>query len=232
MKTVLITGANRGLGLEWVRQCAADGWRVHATCRHPHDALELNALAADEPRIGVHALDVTDPVQLAGLAASLSDAPLDLLVNNAGVYFERWGRDRLGAIDYGDWEETFRVNVLGAMRVTEAFVDALAESERGLVVAVSSHMGCVGDIASPNDYAYRSSKAAMNAAFRGLAFELAQRHVGVLLVHPGWVATRMGGPSAPVAPAESVAGMRRLVERFEPRQAGRLFKFDGRELPW
>jgi NAD(P)-dependent dehydrogenase (short-subunit alcohol dehydrogenase family) len=215
-----------------VRQLAADDWRVYATCRHPAEADELNALAAADARVSVHGLDVTDGAQVGGLAAGLSDVTVDLLVNNAGVYFERWGKDVIGSIDYGDWEETFRVNVLGAVRVTEALVESLARSEHALVVAVSSHMGCIGDISSPNDYAYRSSKAAMNAAFRGLAYELAQRQIGVLLLHPGWVATRMGGSGAPVGVAESVAGMRQQIRRFEPGLSGRFFKFDGRELPW
>lgn len=232
MKTVLITGCSRGLGLEWVRQCAAAGERVHATCRDPEAAHELQALAAEAAGVSVHCLDVTDPAAVADLAAELAGRPLDLLVNNAGVYFERWGKDRLGGIDYRDWLATFEVNVLGAARVTEALVDCLAATGHGLVVAVSSHMGCVSDIASPNDYAYRSSKAALNATFRGMAFELAQRHVGALLLHPGWVRTRMGGASAPVSVEESVRGMREQIARFTPERSGRFFKYDGRELPW
>ncbi len=232
MKSVLITGCSRGLGLEWVRQCSAAGERVYATCRDPDTADELRALAAGAAGVSVHRLDVTDAAQIAALAAELDGVALDLLVNNAGVYFERWGKDRLGSIDYDAWLETFRVNVLGAARVTEAFAGQLAAAEQGLVVAVSSHMGCVSDIASPNDYAYRSSKAAMNATFHGLAYELAQHRIGVLLLHPGWVRTRMGGASAPVKVEESVAGMREQVARFGPERSGRFYKHDGRELPW
>jgi NAD(P)-dependent dehydrogenase (short-subunit alcohol dehydrogenase family) len=232
VKSILVTGSSRGLGLEWVRQYAAAGWRVYATCRQPEAAEDLQRLAEQHSQVSVHRLDVTDAAQLTALSGELADAALDLLVNNAGVYFERWGKDRLGSIDYDDWAETFRVNVLGAVRVTEALADHLARAERGLVTAISSHMGCIGDISSPNDYAYRSSKAALNAAFRGLAYELGQRQIGVLLLHPGWVRTRMGGDSAPVTVEESVRGMREQLGRFTPDHSGRFYKYDGRELPW
>lgn len=232
MKTILITGGNRGLGLEWARQYAQEGWRVYACCRKPHDADELQALVQDHSSVSVHMLDVTDTADIAGIRQTLKDVPLDLLVNNAGVYFERWGQDRLGSIDFTDWADSFAVNVLGAVRLTEALVTNLAEADRGLVVAVTSHMGCISDIASPNDYAYRSSKAALNATFHGLAYELGQQQIGVLLLHPGWVRTRMGGKHAPVSVAESVHGMREVANKFRPENSGRIYKYDGRELPW
>ena len=232
MPSALITGSNRGLGLEWVRQYAAAGWTVHATCRYPERAAALRELASAHPSVHVHRLDVTRPEHIAAVAAALAETPIDVLVNNAGVYFERWGRDALGAIDYGAWEETFRVNTLGPVRVTEALVEQVAASERRLVVAISSHMGSITDITQPRDYAYRSSKAALNAAMRGLAHELAARSTGVLILHPGWVRTRMGGDQAPITPEESVAGMRRLVERFTPAWSGQFFRYDGVPMPW
>lgn len=232
MKTILVTGGNRGLGLEWARQYAAEGWRVYACCRRPAEADELQALAQEHSSVSVLQLDVTETAQVADVQRALEGVPLDLLVNNAGVYFERWGKDRLGSIDYSDWARSFMVNVLGAVRVTETLTDNLAAADQGLVVAISSHMGCISDIASPNDYAYRSSKAAMNAAFHGLAYELGQRQIGVLLLHPGWVRTRMGGENAPVNVVESVRGMRERVSRFRAEESGRFYKYDGRELPW
>ncbi len=232
MASVLVTGSNRGLGLEWVRQYADEGWRVYATCRHPETATELQRLAEARPQVRIERLDVTRPEQLAALVETLRGEPVDVLINNAGVYFERWGRDALGTIDYGAWEETFRVNTLGPVRVTEALVDNLAASGRRLVVAISSHMGSIADITQPRDYAYRSSKAALNAAMRGLAHELAGRRIGVLILHPGWVRTRMGGEQAPIAPGESVTGMRGLVERFTPAWSGRFFRYDGTPMPW
>lgn len=119
MSTVLITGSNRGLGLEWVRQSTERGWRVVATCRDPSSAVVLQELASRQPQVGVYRLDVTARDQIAELSRALRDEPMDLIVNNAGVYFEHWGKDPIGSIDYEAWQETFRVNTLGAMRVTE-----------------------------------------------------------------------------------------------------------------
>jgi NAD(P)-dependent dehydrogenase (short-subunit alcohol dehydrogenase family) len=232
MQRVLITGSNRGLGLEWVRQCAGRGWRVFATCRDPDSAVDLRDLADRDPSVSLHRLDVTDGSQIDDLAESLRDEAIDLLVNNAGVYFERWGKDPVGRIRYGDWEETFRVNTLGPMRVTEALLAHLNRGERPLVVAITSHMGSIADIDSPRDYAYRSSKAALNAAMHGLAHELKPRGIGVLLLHPGWVRTRMGGASAPIGPEESVRGMLDRVDRYEPNLSGGFFRFDGTRMPW
>lgn len=149
MATVLVTGSNRGMGLEWVRQCAARDWRVFATCRDPEGAAELQALAGQFPGIGLHRLDVTAPNQIADLARGLADETLDLLVNNAGVYFEHWCQDPIGGIDYDAWQETFRVNTLGAMRVTESLLPCLSRAKRPLVLAISSNMGSIAGIASP-----------------------------------------------------------------------------------
>jgi NAD(P)-dependent dehydrogenase (short-subunit alcohol dehydrogenase family) len=232
MNTILVTGSNRGLGLEWVRQCTAEGWRVIATCRDPRGAADLQALARDHDALSVHALDVTRPQQIRALADELRNTAVDLLINNAGVYHERWGKDPVGGIDYGDWMDTFAVNTLGPMRVSEALVDCMARSERRLIVAITSHMGSIADITSPRDYAYRSSKAALNAAMKGLAAELAPRNIGVLLLHPGWVRTRMGGESAPVTPEQSVRGMRERIAAFALAQSGRFYRFDGTAMPW
>jgi NAD(P)-dependent dehydrogenase (short-subunit alcohol dehydrogenase family) len=232
MGSVLITGSNRGLGLEWVRQCAARGWRVIGTCRDPDSAGDLRELASQQPEVSVHRLDVTAPDQIAELAQQLRENPLDMLVNNAGVYFEHWGKDPVGNIDYEAWQETFRVNTLGAMRVTEGLLASLAKGSRPVVVAISSNMGSIAGISSARDYAYRSSKAALNAAMRGLARELKPQGIGVLILHPGWVRTRMGGSSAPLSPEESVRGMLSIVDRFEPSMSGEFFRYDGTRLPW
>ncbi len=232
INSILVTGSNRGLGLEWVRQYARLGWRVYATCRFLEQAGELHKLASDHPNISLHPLDVTRSEQIAALARELNDVAIDILVNNAGVYYERWGKDKLGSIDYDDWQQTFAVNVLGAMRVSEALLDSVARSRRRLLVGISSHMGSITDIGSGNNYAYRSSKAALNAAMTGLAHEVAPRKVGVLLLHPGWVQTRMGGDSAPYTPAESVQGMRQIIDDFTLEQSGVFLRFDGTRMPW
>ncbi len=232
MASVLITGCNRGLGLEWVRQLAADGWRIYATCRYPEQADELNGLAREHPSVSVHRLDVTRPEQVTELASNLVDAPIDILINNAGVYLERTKSHGLGSLRYEDWVETLAVNTLGPVRVTEAFVEQVARSERRLVVAITSHMGSIADIESAGSYYYRSSKAALNAAMKGLALELERQGIGVLLLHPGWVRTRMGGRDAPITPETSVSGMRAIVESFRVVDSGRFLRYDGGQMPW
>ncbi len=231
MPSILVTGANRGLGLEWCRQCLAAGWRVYATCRHPELARELQELAGGHAGLSLHRLDVTQPQDLGALRAELAEAPLDVLVNNAGVYLEKYAPD--AAIRYDEWLYTLAVNTLGAVRVSESFAHNVARSQRRLIVAVSSHMGSIADISSPGSYCYRSSKAALNAAMRGLALAYRPLGIGVLILHPGWVKTRMGGwDEAPLTPEQSVAGMRRLVEGYRPEMSGRFYRYDGQELPW
>ena len=232
MASVLVTGSNRGLGLEWVRQYATEGWRVYATCRHPTEARELEALAEQEKAISVHRLDVTKPDEINALAVDLMKEPIDLLVNNAGVYLEKFMEVGLRKLRYEDWIYAFQVNTLGAVRVTEAFQDHVARSERRLVVVISTHMASIADIAAPGAYYYRSTKAALNAVMEGLTHELRPKGVGVLILHPGWVQTRMGGEGTSLIPRESVQGMRSLVEKFTLNESGRFFRYDGVQMPW
>ncbi|MGD8228382.1 MAG: SDR family oxidoreductase [Desulfobacteraceae bacterium] len=232
MASVLVTGSNRGLGLEWVRQYATEGWRVYATCRHPAEARELKALAEQEKGISVHRLDVTEPDEINALAVDLMKEAIDLLVNNAGVYLEKFMEVGLRKLRYEDWIYTFQVNTLGAVRVTEAFQEHVARSERRLVAVISTHMASIADIAAPGAYYYRSTKAALNAVMEGLTHELRPKGVGVLILHPGWVQTRMGGEGTSLMPRESVQGMRSLVEKFTLNESGRFFRYDGVEMPW
>lgn len=232
MATVLVTGSNRGLGLEWVRQYAAEGWRVYATCRQPTEAGELKALADREKEIRILRLDVTKPDEINALAVELIKEPIDVLVNNAGVYLEKFMEVGLRRLRYEDWEYTFQVNTLGAVRVTEALQEHVARSEKRLVVVISTHMASIADIAAPGAYYYRSTKAALNAVMEGLTHELRPKGVGVLILHPGWVRTRMGGEGTSLMPPESVRGMRSLVEKFTLAESGRFFRYDGVEMPW
>ncbi len=232
MKRVLITGSNRGLGLEWARQYAEANWHVVATCRHPAEAHSLQMLASSNANVSIYKLDVTVPAEIDAVAQILHGEPLDLLINNAGVYFEKFNADYLGAIHYGDWEETFRVNLLGAVRMTEAFHPHLTHGRNALVVAITSHMGSISEICSAGSYAYRSSKAALNAAMKGLSFELRGDGIGVLMLHPGWAQTRMGGPGALYSVEQSVSGMRKRIDNFTMAQSGTFYRFDGSVIPW
>lgn len=232
METILVTGASRGIGLEWVRQCARRGWRVYATCREPLEASALERVAAEYAGLTVHKLDVTSPASVASLARELRDTAIDLLVLNAGIFPDFSGCLPVGRIDYDAWEETLRVNVLGAARVTEALVENLAISRRRLVVGISSEMGSIGRLQSQGCFAYRSSKAALNITMRGMALELEPRGIGVLLLHPGWVRSGLGGPSATLDAGESVRHMLDRVLQFRMQQSGLLFRYDGQSIPW
>lgn len=232
MPNTLVTGSNRGLGLEWVRQYASLGWRVFATCRHPEEATELIHLARDFSSVSVHRLDVTTAADIAALSHDLRHETIDVLINNAGVYLEKFAASNIGQVNYDEWEYTFKVNSIGAFRVTEAFLEQIAHSQRRLIVAITSHMGSISEISNPGDYLYRSSKAALNAAMKGLALELRPRDIGVLLLHPGWVQTRMGGPGARYTPEESVRGMRALIDHFTLAMSGQFYRFNGSVIPW
>jgi NAD(P)-dependent dehydrogenase (short-subunit alcohol dehydrogenase family) len=229
---ILISGSNRGLGLELARQYAEDGWRVFAACRHPAEAGELQALAEAHADISVHRLDVTRPHEVRALSWALEGEPLDVLFNNAGVYLEGDYREpTLGGIRYADWLHTFEVNTLGAVRLTEALRGNLAAGEQRLLVCMTSHMGSIADIDGPGSYYYRSSKAALNAAMRGLAHELAPLGIGVLLLHPGGVDTRMG-PRDGIPAADSVSGLRRVIAQSGREDSGRFVRYDGTPMPW
>ncbi len=232
MSAVLVTGSNRGLGLEWIRQYTAEGWRVYATCRHPSEAQELIALADREKWLSIHRLDVTKPDEINALSVELREEPIDLLINNAGVYLEKYMEVGLRRIRYEDWEYFFRVNTLGAVRVTEAFQEHIARSEKRLVVVISTHMASIADIATPGAYYYRSTKAALNTVMEGLTHELRLKDIGVLILHPGWVRTRMGGEGTSLMPPESVQGMRSLIKKFTLEDSGLFFRYDGVTMPW
>jgi len=229
MSTVLITGANRGIGLEFARQYAADGWRVHACCRRPEQATALaEALRA---RDGVvHRLDVTDHAAIHALDAALEEEALDVLVNNAGII----GGERQGFadLDHAMWERTIETNVFGPYRVAEALGARLAAGTNPVLANVSSLMGSIADNTSGGRYIYRSSKTALNMVVVNLARDLADRGIAVVALHPGWVQTDMGGTRAPVAPQDSVAGMRRIIAGFTPDRSGSFLNYDGRSLPW
>jgi NAD(P)-dependent dehydrogenase (short-subunit alcohol dehydrogenase family) len=230
MTSVLVTGSNRGIGLEWCRQYAEAGWRVLATCRHPETADALHDLAREHSGLSVHRLDVTRPESVYALRAELQHETIDVLINNAGIYLEKYAPT--AALRYDEWQQTLDVNTLAPLRVSEALLELVARSQRKLVVALSSHMGSIAEISAPGDTYYRSSKAALNAAMKGLSLALRERGIGVLLLHPGWVKTRMGGWDAPLTAAESVAGMRALVDAFSLDQSGRFLRYNGTEIPW
>ncbi len=231
MPTVLITGANRGLGLEFCRQYVRDGWKVVACCRNPDTSRALMELDKSRQHLTVWRLDVGDLAQIDDLASQLKGQPIDILINNAGVYGDT-PKTAFGRIDYARWEEVLRINTLAPVKLTEAFTDHLRAGHSRLTVAVTSLMGSMGDNSSGGAILYRSSKAALNAAMKSLSFDLRAFGIGVLILHPGWVKTDMGGTNAPLGVEESVAGMRHVIDQFDPSLSGQFLNFRGEVQPW
>src|SRR5262245_7493085 len=231
MKSVLITGANRGIGLEHARRYAERGARVWATARAPEEAEDLNALAlANRAKFEVLAYDAADPDAPNALKDRLGGAPLDLLLANAGAMGER--RQSFGDVDARAVLDLIHVNALAPLKLAEALADNVASSERKVMAFQTSLMGSIGDNGSGGAYAYRLSKAALNMVGRGVANDLRGRGVIAVLLHPGWVRTRMGGPSGRISVEECVEGQQALLDSMAPSQSGRFFNYDGRELPW
>jgi NAD(P)-dependent dehydrogenase (short-subunit alcohol dehydrogenase family) len=231
MPVALITGASRGLGLEFARQYVDDGWRVFAACRDPKSASKLQRLTKDAVgKLAIVAMDVTDSKSVHAAAAQLKDIVIDLVINCAGIIGV--SGQKAGKVDYGSWAHVLDVNTMGPMRVIESFIDQIARSERRLVVTITSGMGSIGDNTSGGSIAYRSSKAAVNMAMRSAAIDLAPQGITCVVVNPGWVKTDMGGPNATLTPEDSVTALRRLIEKLGPDQSGKFFHYDGSEHPW
>ncbi len=236
MATVLVTGANRGLGLEFARQYAADDWEVVATTRTAGRSEELRELAKSYQGLKVYELDVADDASIRDLAKGLKAKPIDVLIHNSGIY-PRQGQ-KIGEIDYPGWRAVFETNVFGPLRLTEALLDNVAASERKQIAAVSTSMASLkavqdGSVAQAGtSYQYRSSKAALNMAMSILAKELEPRGISVVLFDPGWVKTDMGGPHARLTPEESIRGMRQVLAGDPKEINGKFLGHDGSIRPW
>ncbi|MBT5414492.1 MAG: SDR family oxidoreductase [Rhodospirillaceae bacterium] len=227
MPTAMVTGANRGIGLEFARQYAADGWRVIATCRNPDGADDLKSLPGD---VTIQAMDVGDPASIRAARKAIGDAPIDALINNAGLL---GGREQdFGKTDYDTMAEVLRVNVIGPLAVAEAFVGNLEAGEGKRLATVSSRIGSIGENGSGGRYIYRPSKAGVNAVMKSVALDLAGRGIHVAILHPGHVRTDMGGPKAPVSPEDSVRGMRAVIDGLTLETSGQFFNYDGTEIAW
>jgi NAD(P)-dependent dehydrogenase (short-subunit alcohol dehydrogenase family) len=234
--SILITGANRGIGLEFARQYAAEGWEVFACCRNPGAAAQLDEIAAANGRLRVTALDVTDSDSIAALARELSDRPLDVLINNAGIIGptpipENIGLQHFGSIDYALWERVLRTNTLAPICMAEALLPNLEAGGQKKVVTLSSTVGSLAERDTPA-MAYATSKAALNKALRLLAGVLRERGISVGIYCPGYVQTRMDFGGADLTPRESVAGLRRLIDDLRPERSGEFLRYNGERIAW
>lgn len=226
MPTILITGANRGIGLELTRRYAADGWQVIACCRKPKEAKALNAVKGE---IELRALDVSKPASIAKLKAALGSRPIDVVLNNAGVYGQRSG---FGKTDPKDFMATFQVNTLAPLLVAEALLPNLVKGKLKKIASITSKMGSIGDGPGGGGYAYRASKTALNMVMVNAAAELKGKGIATVVLHPGWVQTDMGGRNAPVKVADSAAGIIKVIAGVSLETSGRFYNYDGAALPW
>jgi NAD(P)-dependent dehydrogenase (short-subunit alcohol dehydrogenase family) len=224
MGAVLITGASRGIGRALAEACAAAGRTVLATARRPADAPDLG------PAVRWLPLDVDDPASIRALPDATGGAPIDLLINNAGIIGQRV--TRLGGIDHAVWLATLTTNLLGPVRVLEALLPQLRAGRGRKVATISSRMGSIGANTAGGSYVYRSSKAAVNAAMHSIALDLRSEGFTVVVLHPGWVRTDMGGSGADLDVATSAAGLFKVIERLGPAETGTFWNHDGTPLPW
>ncbi|AMO70939.1 SDR family oxidoreductase [Sphingorhabdus sp. M41] len=221
MPTIIITGANRGLGLEMARQYAANGWNVIGTAREPDKAEELQAI----DKVTVMQLDAAEDASIRKFAEQLGDQPVDLFINNAGIYgpseFDRKG-----------WLDLLNINVIGPVALATALKDNVAQSKARKMVVISSQVGSIAENDSGNMIYYRTSKAAINQAWNSLAQQWKDEGLTLAMMHPGWVQTDMGGENADLTPEESVGGMRSVIDGLTQDQNGKFYDYSGREIPW
>jgi NAD(P)-dependent dehydrogenase (short-subunit alcohol dehydrogenase family) len=232
MANAVVTGANRGIGLEFTRQLLARGDRVWAGARHPESSPELLELSQQygPEALTLLPLDVTHALQRANLFASVGAATVDLLVCNAGVYGPT--EDRLGVTDEAAWIDAFRVNAIAPRQLVEGLLPALLRSTHPVIALLTSKMGSMADNGSGGAYIYRSSKAALNAIGVSMARDLGARGVTTLLLHPGWVRTRMGGPHGEIDATQSVSALLHTVDHAGPADNGRFIDIQGETIPW
>lgn len=228
MATVLITGANRGIGLEMVKLYAARGDAVLACCRNPALATELNSVTGDVEVIEVR---VAEADSVAELASSLGDRPIDILINNAGMSGPAYDQQNVYTMDFDGWAEAFEVNTMAPVRVMQALMGNLKASKDARVVTITSQMGALS-LDMPVAYAYCTSKAALNKFMKMAALELGKEGINVCVIHPGWVQTDMGGPNADITPQESATGIVETIDKLSAETNGSFWKWDGEAHGW
>lgn len=230
MKHLVITGANRGIGLELVRQSVAKGYAVTAACRRPDSADELLALRDAHRELDVLPLELADARSLDRFVHELDGRAIDMLINNAGIYGQRDAT--LGNVNPDAWQQAFHINTIAPLVLTQKLLPQLRKGTERRLAYISSKMGSIADNTSGGSYVYRSTKAALNQVVKSLAEDLESEGFIVLPLHPGWVRTDMGGPNGLIDTATSVAGMLDVIEGATPEQSGQFLAYDGSRIDW
>jgi|TARA_B110000037_G_scaffold222748_1_gene299275 NAD(P)-dependent dehydrogenase (short-subunit alcohol dehydrogenase family) len=228
MKTVLITGSNRGLGLEFVKHYSENNYNVIACCRNTDDANDLYSLSKKNDSIQIYALNVGNTDQINVLSKSLQNQPIDILINNAGIYRS----STLGNINKDDWVDSFLINTIAPFEIIQNFLPHLLNGESKKVISITSKMGSIDDNTSGGSYIYRTSKTALNSMMRSLSHDLLGQGISTLTLHPGWVRTDMGGAGAWIDVNESVKGMINQIEKLSTNNSGRYIDYAGKPINW
>lgn len=228
MSTVLVTGANRGLGYEFVKQYSKNNFNVLACCRSAENASELQELAKEVKNIKIYELDVGNINIIKNLSRQLRNEKIDVLINNAGIYRS----STIGNINYNEWMESFKINTIAPYQIVEAFLDQILNSDLKKVISITSKMGSIDDNTTGGSYIYRSSKTALNSMMKSLTHDLVDRGIATLTLHPGWVRTDMGGPGGWIDSFESVQGMIREIDKLTIDDSGKYLDYAGKSINW
>ncbi|MFZ9131311.1 MAG: SDR family oxidoreductase [Methylophilaceae bacterium] len=227
MSQILVTGANRGLGLEFVHQFLNRGDHVIATCRNPETADQLHDLQNLGP-LEIYRLDVGNQDQVNALQKQLAHLPIDILINNAGI----WRGSQLGHISIDEWMESFRINSIAPIHMIQTFLPNLETGKDKKVISITSKMGSIDDNTSGGSYIYRSSKTALNSAMQSMRHDLTPKGIATCTLHPGWVRTDMGGPGGWIDVHESVSGMIKVIDQLSLKNTGQYIDYAGKIIPW
>lgn len=230
MATILITGANKGIGFELAKRYAQSGHNVLACCRNPDNADDLAALAK-QYELTIVTVSVGDEVSVKTMAQTLKDVPIDILINNAGTIGPKPDQQTAYVMDFEGWAETMNINALAPVRVMHALMANLRASHRAKVVTISSQLGAISVDMTMN-YAYSASKAAINKYMKLAALELGKEDISVGLIHPGWVQTSMGGPEADITPQASAAGIINVIDKLNAENNGGFWNWNGEVHAW
>ena len=230
MATVLITGTNRGIGLEFAKQFIARGDTLLATCRDIASATELDRLKVNNEKLQIFELDVSSQESMESLPEKLEGQAIDIFINNAGVYGPR--DSEFGNVSTGEWAKVFQINAKAPMILTQLLIDNLHDGSEKKLIYISSKMGSIDDNKGGGSYVYRSSKAALNAVAKSIAVDLGNSGYSVAVLHPGWVQTDMGGPNALIDAGTSVSNMINVIDNLNTQNSGSFFNYDGVIIPW
>ena len=230
MKTIIVTGANRGIGLELVKQYCNRNYQVIGTYRDETTSGELISMSRNLDNLKVYSLDVSSDQSLKDFSSKLGETPVDIFINNAGVYGPR--DSSFNNVDEKKWIPVFQTNAIAPLLLTQLIIDNLRNGSQKKLIYITSKMGSIDDNKSGGAYIYRSSKTALNSVVKSISVDLAKDDMKVVLLHPGWVRTDMGGPNGLIDTTASVSGMTEVIDSLSQSDSGCFFNYDGSKIPW